>query len=199
MNRSALLESSTSQPQRAGARRVSLRTRRRLALLLTFTLVVGAVATLIEVIPNNANRLNTPISTTPAQVVPQEKPVPPDPAAERIGRRFIETAVERTDLDWAYDHVHPYLKGRMTRAAWDTGSIPVIPYPATNAATTAFMVDYSYRTEVLYEVELNARPGSGIRPMVFFLGLRRAGGRPRGRWLVCYWQPHWRPPVPYTG
>jgi hypothetical protein len=35
--------------------------------------------------------------------------------------------------------------------------------------------------------------------MLFFLALKCAGDRPTGRWLVSYWQPHWRPPVPYAG
>jgi hypothetical protein len=199
MNRPAVLDSTTPGPDRPGGRLRSARARRRLGILVAVVVVAGTVATLIEVIPSSVNRLNTPISTIPAQMVPKEKPVPTDPVSRTVGREFIETAVMRTNLDWAYDHVHADLKGRMSRKDWDTGAIPVIPYPATNAATTAFIVDYSYRTEVLYEVELLSKAGSGIRPMLFFLGLKRAGDRPTGRWLVSYWQPHWRPPVPYTG
>ena len=87
----------------------------------------------------------------------------------------------------------------MTRAEWDSGTIPVVPYPAMNAATTAFILDYSYQTEALYEVELVAKPGTGIRPMLFFIGLKRERGKRTGRWLVSYWQAHYRPPVPYSG
>ncbi len=181
-------------PGRLGSARV----RRRLVLLLAAALVAGAITGLIELIPSSSHRLDTPISNEPAQVVPQEKPAPPDPASRALARRFIETAVMRTDLDWAYDHVAADLKGRMTRAEWDKGTIPVIPYPAMNVSTTAFVVDYSFRTEVLYEVELVAKTGTGIRPMLFYVGLKRAGGRPSGRWLVTFWEPHYRPPVPYT-
>ena len=191
MSRSAVVDSSP--------RFRSARARRRAGIALAVMLAGGLVTTFVVLIPNTTRRLNTPISSVPAQTVSRERPVPPDPVSKTIGRKFIETAVLRKNLDWAYDHVHSYLKGRETRAEWDSGNIAVIPYPAVNAATTAFLVDYSYRTEVLYEVELNAKAGSGIRPMLFFLGLRRQGDRPTGRWLVSYWQPHWRPPVPYSG
>jgi hypothetical protein len=177
----------------------SARTRRRIRHGVLLVLVAGAIAGLVEVLPSSEHALNTPISTTPAQLVPKETPVPPDPAAKAVARKFIETAVLRKDLDWAYDHANADLKGRMTRAEWDTGVIPVVPYPAENAATTAFVMDYSYRTEALYEVELVAGPGTGIRPMLFYIGLKREGGKPTGRWLVSYWQAHYRPPVPYAG
>lgn len=177
----------------------SARARRRVRHGVLLVLVAGAIAGLVEVLPSSEHALNTPISTTPAQLVPKETPVPSDPAAKAVARKFIETAVLRKDLDWAYDHVHADMKGRMTRAEWDSGAIPVIPYPAENVATTSFILDFSYRTEALYEVELVARAGTGIRPMRFFIGLKREGGKPTGRWLVSYWQAHYRPPVPYAG
>jgi hypothetical protein len=177
----------------------SPRARRRIRYVVVLALAAGAIAGIVTAIPSKENALNTPISTQPAQVVPKETPAPPDPAAKIVARKFIETAVLRKDLDWAYDHVHADLKGRMTRAEWDSGTIPVVPYPAQNAATTTFSVDFSYRTEALYEVELVARAGTGIRPMQFYIGLKRAGGSPTGRWLVSYWQAHYRPPVPFSG
>ena len=82
----------------------------------------------------------------------------------QIAREFIETAVLRKNLDWAYDHAHPFMKGLMTRKQWDKGTIPVIPFPAENAATAEFVVIYSYQTEVLFDVDLVSRPGSGWTP-----------------------------------
>lgn len=199
MDRPAVVDAPAPGRRPIGARFHSPRVRRRLALVAALVVVVGGIATVLVLVPNTAHRLNSPISTEPAQLVPKDKPVPPDPATKLLGRKFIETAVLRTDLDWAYDHVSADLKGRMTRAEWDTGTIPVIPYPAMNVPTTAFVVDYSFRTEALYEVELVAKAGTGIRPMLFYIGLKRAKGRPTGRWLVSYWAPHWRPPVPYSG
>ncbi len=191
------MHSTPGQPVRLAlpSRRLS----RRIRFGLTLAVVVGGVALIVTLVPNTKTT-DQPISTQPAQIVRTEKTVPRDPESVRIGRKFIETAVLRRNLDWAYDHVHPYLKGLLTRAAWDTGAIPVIPYPARNAATTEFVVVYSYQTEVLFEVDLVAKPGSGVRPHLnFYLGLRREGDRPTGRWLVSYWEPLWRPPVPYSG
>jgi hypothetical protein len=199
MARPAVVDAPAPERRPFGARFRSPRVRRRLELVVVLAAVIGGGAALIALVPSASHRLNSPISTQPAQLVPKDKPAPPDPAATRLGRKFIETAVLRTDLDWAYDHVSADLKGRMTRAEWDRGTIPVIPYPAMNAATTAFMVDFSFETEALYEVELVAPAGTHMRPMPFYIGLKREKGRPTGRWLVSYWAPHWRPPVPYSG
>lgn len=156
------------------------------------------VAVLVVVLGNHQTT-NAPISAQPAQLAQKEIRTASDPAAVRIGREFIETAVMRRNLNWAYDHVHPYLKGLMSRAQWNKGTIPVIPYPAENAETSQFVVVYSFRTEVLYRVDLVARPGTNVRPhLYFFMGLKRAGDKPSGRWLVSYWEPNWRPPLPVT-
>jgi len=159
---------------------------------------VGIVAMIIVVVGNHGTT-NLPVSKKAAQLAQTDVRAPKDPASVRIAREFIETAVLRKRLDWAYDHAHPYIKGLMTRAQWDRGTIPVIPFPAENAATAQFIVVYSYRTEVLFDVDLVSRPGSGVRPHLdFYMGLRRAGDKPTGRWLVSYWEPNWRPPVPVT-
>jgi hypothetical protein len=199
MDRPAVVDAPAPGRRSFGVHLRSPRARRRAEILVALTVVAGGIGLVVALVPSTSHRLNSPISTEPAQLVPKDVPAPPDPAAKLLGRRFIETAVMRTDLDWAYDHVSADLKGRMTRTEWNKGTIPVIPYPATNAATTAFIVDYSFRTEALYEVELVAPAGSHIRPMPFYIGLKREKGRATGRWLVSYWAPHWRPPVPYSG
>ena len=40
------------------------------------------------------------------------------------------------------------------------------------------------------------RPHAEPPELMFSIGLKRAGGTKTGRWLVDYWQPRWRPPVP---
>jgi hypothetical protein len=172
--------------------------KRRIRYGLVFGGVVAIVAVIIVVVGNHETT-NAPISNEPAQLAKVDKRVPRDPASVQVAREFVETAVMRKNLNWAYDHVHPYIKGLMTRAQWDKGVIPVIPFPAENAATAEFVVIYSYQTEVLFDVDLVARPGSNVRPHLdFYMGLRRAGDKPSGRWLVSYWEPNWRPPVPVT-
>lgn len=158
--------------------------------------VAGIVAALIVVLGNHETT-NAPISKQNAQLAQVEKAAPRDPASVQIGREFIETAVLRKNLNWAYDHVHPYIKGLMTRAQWDKGNIPVIPYPAENVSTAQFLTIYSYQDEVLYDVDLVAKRGAHVRPHLdFYMGLRREGGKSTGRWLVSYWEPNWRPPIP---
>ena len=114
-----------------------------------------------------------------------------------LARKFILTAVARKDLDQAYNFTHPDLRGGLTRKEWDKGNIPVVYYEARNAKTAGFQVDYSYATQALLEVDLVAKAHTETRPeLLFYLGLKREGGKKTGRWLVNYWEPHWRPPVP---
>jgi hypothetical protein len=162
--------------------------------------VVGAAVFVSVIMRGTGNAFVGTISNKPATLVKKDVRVPPSPAAFRVARKFIETAVLRHDVDASYPLVHPDLRGRMTRKQWDTGNIPVIDYPAQNANTATFQVDFSYQTQMLLEVDLVAKPGSGVRPHLdFYLGLKRAHGAKNGRWLVNYWIPHWRPPVPLAG
>ena len=176
----------------------SPRAQRRILIVSGGIFAVGLIAFIsVVVLRGTSNAFQSPISTKPAQLVKKEKTVPPDKAAFATARKFMQTAVLRKNLDEAWSIVDVDLKGRMTKKQWDTGNIPVIGYPANNINTTAFQVDFSYPTEMLLEVDLVAKPGSGVRPhLPFFLGLKRAGGKKDGKWLVRYWEPHWRPPVP---
>jgi hypothetical protein len=165
-------------------------------------LAAGIVALLVVVIlPSSDHRLNTPISNKPAQLVKPDPAAKVDPNAVTIARKFLLTAVQRKNLDWAYDNVHVDLKGRMSRQQWDKGDIPVIPCDAQNATTTAFVKQFSLRDEVEFEVALVPKAHSvycGDRPVRFFIALRREHDSPTGRWLVSYWEPHWKPPLPLS-
>ncbi len=176
----------------------SPRAQRRLLVVSGAVLLGGLIAFIsVYVLRGTGNAFPDHYSTTVAQLVKKEKTVPPSKEAFSVAREFMRTAVLRKDLDKAYSIVDVDLRGRMTRKQWDTGNIPVIGYPANNVDTAAFQVDFSYPTEMLLEVDLVATPGSGVRPhLPFYLGLKRAGGKPHGRWLVSYWEAHWRPPVP---
>ena len=166
-------------------------------------LASGIVALLVFVVmPSKDHALDTPISNQAADVVKQDPAAPVDPAAIAIGRRFLLTAVQRKGLNWAYDHVHVDLKGRMSRKQWDRGNIPVIPYDAQNANTTAFIPMFSLQREVEFEVTLIPKPHAiyaGLKPLRFYIGLRRAHDQRNGEWLVSYWEPHWKPPIEYMG
>lgn len=157
---------------------------------------VGVFLALV-VFRGTPNAFTDTFSNQPAQLYHPDKKVPISREQLALARRFILTAVARKDLDQAYNFTHPDLRGGLTRAQWDKGNIPVVYYQARNAKTAAFTVDYSYKTQALLEVDLTAKAHTETRPeLLFFLGLKREGGKPTGRWLVNYWEPHWRPPVP---
>ena len=163
-------------------------------------LAAGIIAIIVTVaLPSKSHALDTPISNKPADVVKQDPAARVDPKAVEIGRKFLLTAVVRKNLDWAYDNVHVDLKGRMSKAKWMQGNIPVIPFDAQNATTTAFIPQFSLQREVEFEVTLVPKTHAiyaGKRPLRFYIALRREHDSPTGRWLVSYFEPHWKPPVP---
>ncbi len=188
-----------SAAARTGLQRLlaSPRAQRRLFLISLAVFAAGVIAAAVAFLPGTSNAFKSTFSTVPATLYHKQPTVKPAPAALALAREFIETAVARQNLDASYDIVHPDIRGRLTRKEWDTGNIPVIGYPAANATTAAFVPVYSYPTQMLLNVDLVAKVGSGVRPeLLFFIGLRRQGDKPNGRWLVNYWEPHWRPPIP---
>jgi len=177
----------------------SPRRQRRLLWISGTVFVVGLIVFLSVYLLRGRGSTNVPLSNIPAQVAPKEVKAPPAKAAFKVAREFIETAVLRKNLGAAYEIVGRELKGTMTKRQWEKGDIPVIGYPAENAKTTAFNVDWSYTNQLMLDVDLVAKPGSHVRPHLdFWLGLKRVGGK-HGRWLVNYWVPNYRMPIPYGG
>ena len=176
----------------------SPRKQRRFFIFSAAVLVLGIVMFLsLVVFRGTSNAFPDKFSTQPATLYKPEKTVKLSDEERQLARTFIRDAVERQDLNAAYGIVHPDIRGALTRKQWNTGNIPVIYYPAENWKTAAMVIDYSYQREALLEIDLVAKPGADSRPhLLFYLGLKRAGDKPNGRWLVSYWQPHWKPPVP---
>lgn len=131
--------------------------------------------------------VSSPPSDTSQSARTGGKTVAPSPAAYRVAREFLETAVARKNLDSAYDIVGPALKGGFTRARWDTGNIPVQPFQATNLSTAPFLVKWSYKNQLMLEVGLTAKPGSSVKSLAFYLGVQRI----HGKWLVNYFLPNY--------
>lgn len=176
----------------------SPRTQRRLFWISGAVLLVGIGAFLgLVVFRGTGNAFTDTFSNKPAQLDHPQKTVPVSKEEITLARRFIETAVQRKNLAEAYGFTHPDLRGGLSREQWEKGAIPVVSYEPANAKTAGFDVDYSYPTQALLEVDLIARPHTETRPSLrFIIGLKREGGKPNGRWLVNYWEPNWRPPVP---
>lgn len=138
-------------------------------------------------------------SSTPAAVNPPSnsntrtppKHVKASADALGVARRFLETAVVRKNLAESYNLVGPNLKGGSTLKQWTSGSNTVVPYPANNAKTTAFLVKTSQPNYLLLWVNLVPKRGSGYKPQSFSVELDKLNGR----WLVNSFQPLYQPPV----
>ncbi|MFN2629864.1 MAG: hypothetical protein ABR569_14725 [Gaiellaceae bacterium] len=110
------------------------------------------------------------------------KPAPLAPAAGRVARLFVESAVARRNLARSYSLVTPTLRQGMSRAEWLSGTIPVVPYPVSQAVPR-YQVEGSYTDHALLEVTFYPRPKSSVRSEAFLLSL----ARDNGRWLVSAW------------
>ncbi len=188
------MESTTTSP--ATGIFSSPRAQRRLLWVSGGVLVVGLIVFFVTYFTGSSS-YHSPVSNQAAQSAPKEVKAPPDPAAFKVARKFIETAPLRKNLDAAYPLVNRQISGGMTKQPWDKGNIAVLPYPAGNTHTAGFQVLWSYKTQLMLVVDLVARRGTDVRPhLPFYLGLVRAGGKPNGRWLVNYWEADWAPPIP---
>jgi hypothetical protein len=157
---------------------------------------VGAAAVVFAFFRNTGHEFPNKLSNEPAQVYKQQATVPVDPEAIKVARQFILTAAGRQNLDASYDLAGPDLRGSMTRAEWRTGNIPVIFYKADPRALGQFKVDYSHKREALLEIGLYPAPGEDVRRLTFFVGVKKIGSGAAAHWVVNYFSPHYRPPVP---
>jgi hypothetical protein len=171
---------------------------RRLMIVSSGVFLVGVIVFIsVFFLRGTSNAFTDTFSNQPAQLAHPEKKVPITKPQIALAREFIKTAVARKQLAKSWNIVDVDLRGRMTKKEWLTGNIPVIEYEAINADKAAFVVDYSYETTALLEVDLIPKAHTQTRPhLLFYLGLKREHGKKTGRWLVDYWQPNWRPPIP---
>jgi hypothetical protein len=196
------MESSSSSPRTVGGILSSPRAQRRMIIFSGAVLVIGFIVFLSAFLLRGTSGIHSPLSTLPAQTHVKLIKAPPSKEALQVARKFLETAVLRKNLAAAYDITGSALKGNMTRKEFEKGNFGVDPYPARNTKTAEFNVDWSYKTQIMLEVDLVAKKGSGsnIRPhLPFFLGLERKGDKPNGAWQVNTWISTWHPPIPMAG
>jgi hypothetical protein len=115
---------------------------------------------------------------------PPHRKAPLEAAERRVALEFVATAVARRDLARAWDIVAPELKQGMSRDEWQTGTIPVVPYPVAQAQTVLRAVKSFTDTGELH-VSFVPHVGTNARAATFTLDLRKQGGR----WLVSAWLP----------
>jgi hypothetical protein len=174
----------------------SPRFQRRFVWISGLVLVVGGLAALIAFVWTGPKEKPVAFTPKPAQVTPKEKTVPFDPRAKEIGERFIETAVQRKNLEESYRLVAPSMRDGFTLEQWKTGRIPVIPYPADTSRAAPVKIDYSYKNKALLVVLLLPKHGVDMKPQTFLLGLSAFGRGKNRHWLVDYWAPFGAPKIP---
>jgi hypothetical protein len=166
--------------------------RRTATSLSALLLVAGVVAAAVAWIGDTGISQEAPLSSAPAQLFTPRKQVPLDTEARKVAGRFILTAVARQDLAESYGLAHAELRQGMTRREWLTGNIPVVYYPAKAIEAATFKVDESYPDEAILEVALLPKESARVKPQIFYIGLKKTGGR----WQVYYWVPRAAPAVP---
>ena len=99
---------------------------------------------------------------------------------------FVKTAVARRHVERSWRLVSSSLRQGYTLSEWQKGEIPVVPYPVAQAR---WKLDYTYADTVGLQVLVFPETGSGQRPNLFYMELKRAGDPNHRRWLVDSWTP----------
>jgi hypothetical protein len=167
--------------------------RKALPWVLGAGVIATGIAALILFVGNTGKSTVTPLSNEPAVDVSRvPKTVKLEPAARRVAKQFILTAVARRNLRAAYPLVGPGLKQGQTLKEWMTGNIAVIPYPVDQLDFAPMKVDFSYANTAQIEIALLPKASAKIRPQLFIADLKKINGR----WVVDGWVPRSSPPVP---
>jgi hypothetical protein len=120
------------------------------------------------------------------------KPIKVPPQAVRTAQKFIQTAVLRKDVAASWALVIPAVRAGLTRAQWNTGDIPVVPFTRDRFGGAKFRIDRARQRSIIFEVLLTSHR-LGVAPADDFLEMVPSGGR----WLISYFAPRGQnPPVP---
>jgi hypothetical protein len=174
-------------------RRISSRSRGRLVVLAVLGAIAGAVALTVILLPSvdpppvawHASGPDQPAATVLNGPAPLKVTREIRRELLQTARIFIETSVRRDHPVRSWQYVDPSLRQGLTRAEWRTGNIPVVPFPA--ASVSYWKIDEANVRDVLLEMMLVPKPGSGLVSKTFLIDLRHSDG-PR-RWLVASWTP----------
>jgi hypothetical protein len=160
--------------------------------IIAVVLVGGAIAAGI-IWSNTGKSTATPLTNQPAVDVSKvPATVKLAPGAQKVARRFIETAVARKNLPEAYSLVTEQIKQGQSLKSWNTGNIAVIPYPVYAVKYAPMKIDFSYPKEAQIQVALLPKTGSGAKAQLFIMDLVKRSGK----WLVNSWVPRSSPMVP---
>ena len=170
----------------------SPRRRRRLGWTLGSLLVVGGLAAVALAFWNTGETLDSPLEadTAPVETTPvaalRVTPAVRTDVSETV-QEFARTAVLRRDLADAWRLASPRMREGLTLAEWQTGDIPVQPYPAKAFQSADWRLRYAYEHTVGIDVMVQPKPRSGAPVMVYSAELTEAGKGVDRRFLVDYW------------
>jgi hypothetical protein len=166
---------------------------RKLTWLSGLVFVAGVIAFAVAYFGDTADKVDVRAATNEPAPIKERPTVPLDKAARQVAGRFVVTAVTRDDVKAAWNLTHPELKSAVTRKQWFNGELPVPVYPASAIDAATFKVDVSYRNEVVLDLLILPKKGSGYRPQAFFVSLKAVGTGKDKRWLVTSFLPHGGP------
>jgi hypothetical protein len=154
--------------------------------------VLGALAGVGVHWRNTGHSEDLPVSNRPARVAPEphlqrEALVGARrQAAAATVARFLDQAVRGSGVGATWDLVTPSFRQGFTRAQWQRGVTPIVPY--RYATYEVAVVDaYVDRLELAVRTYPPKRSTDAVQ--TFALELTRAGSGARQHWLVNYWEP----------
>lgn len=172
----------------------SRRTQRWILWLSALLLAGGVAAVLIVFVGNTGSSEQAPFTNKPVNIVKKPKPVPLEPAARVVAGRFILTAVQRKNLDEAWNLVGPGIRQSLTYKEWLTGNIPVIPF-LHEIKLAPIKVDLATKNYGLLEVILLPKDAK-VKPEIYTIEMIKVGKGPKAHWVVNSWAPRERPTIP---
>ena len=168
--------------------------RKALPWVLGVAVLAAVIGVLVWKYSDTGTSLETPLSTVAADDRSQvPKTAKLDPAAKRVARQFIETAVARKNLRAAYPLAGPMIRQDQTLKEWMTGNIAVIPYPVDAVEFAPMKIDYSYPREAQIQVALLPKDGANVKSQLFIATLIK---NKQGQWQVNSWVPRSSPMIP---
>jgi hypothetical protein len=155
-----------------------------------FVLFAGVIAFSIAYFGDRPAKMDVRAATSEPAPLPAQPTVPLDPKARRVAGEFVISAVTRQNVRKAWTLSHPNLRSAVTKREWMSGTLPV-PFYAPGAIDAAsFKTDLSHPREVVLDLLILPKKGSGYRPQAFFVTLKAVGNGKAKRWLVESFVPH---------
>ena len=121
------------------------------------------------------------VAPKPHELTPAERV-----AVVSVAKQFVASAVSRDHPERAYGIVGPDLRGGLSKKQWETGDIPVVPYPVKRAL---WRIEYSNSEAVGLLVKVYPTPDAELKPTVFAMSMTPIRFGEHSRWLVSSWAP----------